>query len=93
MGEIAAYRGRLAATMQENPGTDVISDILAMQAEDPTEAVAGAGTFDADRKPNTHTTFEPGPRVCIGVNLAVHQVEILSDQRISGGVGRIPATW
>ncbi|MCX5094749.1 cytochrome P450 [Streptomyces sp. NBC_00365] len=34
MGEFMAYMGRLAASKRENPGTDVISDILAMQAED-----------------------------------------------------------
>lgn len=34
MGEFMAYMGRLAASKRENPGTDAISDILAMQAED-----------------------------------------------------------
>ncbi|MEU6192265.1 cytochrome P450 [Streptomyces sp. NPDC047061] len=35
MGEFMAYTSQLAAFKRENPGTDAISDILAMQAEDP----------------------------------------------------------
>ncbi|WP_240436390.1 cytochrome P450 [Streptomyces sporangiiformans] len=36
MGEFMNYMGRLIEAKRETPGTDVISDILAMQAEDPT---------------------------------------------------------
>ncbi|SEH00254.1 pentalenolactone synthase [Nonomuraea solani] len=216
MGEFMAYMGRLIAIKREQPGTDVISDILAMQAEDPTftdqdmmkisavllfaghettAARIGFGTlwllsdpsrrdrlagdpdgavrstveeilriaapggvgmlryahedveiggvtiargdavlisndaanrdgavfanpdeFDPDRKPNTHLTFGHGPRVCIGSNLArtelrivfpallrrfpglrlaidVNEIEVLSDRRLTGGVGRIPVVW
>lgn len=216
MGEFMAYTGRLAAVRRENPGTDVVSDILAMQAEDPSftdqdvmkmaavllfaghETTAGRigfGTmwllsdttrrdwlaadpdtrvqstveemlriiapggvgmvryahedveiggvtiargdavllandaanrdatqfadpdeFQPERRPNAHIAFGYGPRVCIGSNLArtelrivfpallrrfptlrlavdVQEIEVLSDQRLTGGVGRIPVVW